>query len=194
MEQPDAHELRILRAQTRVTAKQFDSTLEDTRIALLQQDDDPRALEARVVALMGLGHLEEAQTALARLHPSEYSAQHPLLWLLAGHLAARRGDPSRAVAEFERYVENRPQETYGWAQLAIAHSQAGQLESAARAQRNCGRVYYQGGVEALDSGDSTQAAELFALAVKFDPDYEPASRALTQLRTDLEASGESSGR
>jgi len=192
-DQPGAHELRVLRAQARVSVQQFEPALEDARIALLQQPDDPRALEARAIALMGLGHLEEARTALAILHPSEYSARRPVLWLLAGRLAVLRGDPSRATAEFERYVETNPQETNGWALLANAYEQAGQLESAARAQRNQGRVFYQGGVETLDRGDSSRAAELFAWALKLDPDYEPAKRALTRLQTAPEASGKSPG-
>jgi tetratricopeptide (TPR) repeat protein len=108
----------------------------------------------------------------------------------AGRLALLRGDPSRATAEFERYAEINPQDSDGWAQLAIAYEQAGQLESAARAQRNCGRVFYQGGIEALDTGDGSRAAELFAWALKLDPDYEPAKRALNRA---LEASGKSPG-
>jgi Tfp pilus assembly protein PilF len=114
--------------------------------------------------------------------------------MLAGRLALLRGEPSRAVAEFERYVETNPQKSYGWAQLATAYKQTGQQEDAARALGNCGRVFYQGGIAALNRGDSTQAAQLFARALEFDPDYEPASRALTELRTTLEASGESPGR
>jgi len=143
---------------------------------------------------MGLDRLEEAQTALASLHPSEYSANRPHLWHLAGRLATLRGDPSRAIAEFERYVEANPQETDGWAQLANAYDQAGQPESAARARRNCGRVFHQGGIEALDRGDSSQAAQLFARALEFAPGYGPAKRALTELRTTPEASGKSSDR
>jgi tetratricopeptide (TPR) repeat protein len=193
-DQPGAHELRVLRAQARLFVQQLEPALEDARIALLQQPGDPRALETQASALMALGHLEEAQTALASLHPSEYSASHPELWLLAGRLALLRGDPSRATAEFERYVETHPQKTEGWAQLANAHEQAGQPESATRAQRNRGRVFYQEGVEALDRGDSTQAAQLFERAAEFDPDYGPAKRALTRLRTVPEASQESPGR
>jgi spermidine synthase len=187
-EHPGAHELRVRRAQMRLSAEQFEPALEDTRIALLRQPDGPRALKVRAVALMGLGRLEEAQTALARLHPSEYSARRPNLWMLAGRLALALGDPNRAIEEFERYVETNPQETYGWDQLATAYEAAGQLENAARARRNCGRVFYQGGLEAIKKGDSTQAAQLFGWALKFDPGYEPASRALNQLRTALEAS------
>jgi predicted Zn-dependent protease len=193
-DQPGAHELRVLRAQERLSAQQLEPALEDARIALLQQPDDPRMREAQAVALMALGHLEEAHTALASLHPSEYSARRPALWLLAGRLAVLRGDPSRAIADFERYVETNPQETFGWAQLANAYEQAGQPENAARAQRNCGRVFYQGGIEALDRGDSSQAAERLAWALKLDPGYEPAKRALTRLRTAPEASGESPSR
>ena len=63
-DQPGAHELRIIRAQTRLSVEQFGSALKDASIALVQQPDDPRALEVRAVALMGLGRLEEAQTAL----------------------------------------------------------------------------------------------------------------------------------
>jgi predicted Zn-dependent protease len=182
-DQPGAHELRVIRAQARLSVQQFEPALDDTRIALLQQPDDPRALEARAGALMALGRLEEAQTALDSLHPSEYSAQHPSLWLQAGRLALLRGDSSCAIAEFERYVEANPLATFGWAQLANAYEQAGQPESATRAQNNQGRVFYQGGVEALDGGDNSQAAQLFERAVEFDPDYEPAKRALTRLRT-----------
>ena len=98
-----------------------------------------------------------------------------------------------AIADFERYVEANPQETEGWALLANAYKEAGLLEGAARAQRNCGRVFYLGGVEALNKGDRSQAAELFAWALKFDPGYEPANRAMTQLRAAVEASGESPG-
>jgi tetratricopeptide (TPR) repeat protein len=143
---------------------------------------------------MALGRLEEAQTALESLHPSEYSANRPDLWQLAGRLALLRGDLNRAIAEFDRYVETHPQKTEGWSQLANAYEQAGQPESAARAQRNRGRVFYQGGIEALDRGDSSQAAQLFEFALKLDPGYEPAKRALTGLQTALEASGESTGR
>jgi tetratricopeptide (TPR) repeat protein len=193
-DQPGAHELRVLRAQARLSVEQLEPALEDANIALLQQPDDPRARAVRAGALMGLGHLEEAQTALASLHPSEYSAQHPNLWMLAGRLALLREDPTRAIAEFERYVETNPHDIDGWAQLAIAYEQAGKPKNATRAQNNQGRAFYQGGVEALDSGDSTQAAQLFERAVKLDPDYAPAIRALAQLRTTLGASGESSGR
>ena len=193
-EQPGSHELRVRRAKLRLSVEQFEPALKDASIVLLQQGYDPRALEAQAVALMGLGRVEEAQTALARLHPSEYSAGHPILWMLAGRLALLGGEPSRAIAEFERYVEANPQKSYGWAQLAIAYKQAGQQEGATRALRNCGRVFYQGGIAALNKGDSPQAAQLFAQALNFDPDYEPASRALTELRTTLEASGESPGR
>ena len=94
-----------------------------------------------------------------------------------------RGDPSRAIAEFERYVETHPQKTEGWGQLANAYEQAGQPESAARAQQNRGRVFYQGGIEALDRGDGPRAAQLFEWALKLDPDYEPAKRALAGLQT-----------
>jgi hypothetical protein len=52
-------------------------------------------------------------------------------------------------------------------------------------------VSYQEGVEALDTGDSTQAAQLFERAVELAPDYGPATRALTRLRTVPEASGKS---
>jgi predicted Zn-dependent protease len=193
-DQPGAHELRVLRARTRLSVQQLEPALDDARIALLQQPDDPRMREARAGVLMALGHLEEAQTAIASLHPSEYSARRPALWLLAGRLALLRGDSSRASAEFERYVEANPLKTFGWAQLANAYEQAGQPESATRAQRNCGRVFYQGGVEALDGGDSSRAAQLFAWALKLAPDYEPAKRALTRLRTVPEASGESPSR
>jgi spermidine synthase len=192
-DQPGAHELRVLRAQLRLSVGQHEGALEDARIALRPQPDDPRALEARAVALMGLGHLEEAHTALARLHPSEYSASRPELWHLAGQLALSRGDPSRAAAEFERYVETNPQKTGGWAQLANAYEQAAQPERAERARRNQGRVFYQGGVEALDRDDRSQAAQLFEWALKLDPGYEPAERALTRLQTDLEASEENPG-
>jgi len=105
-----------------------------------------------------------------------------------------RGDPNRAAAEFERYVETNPQETEGWAQLAIAYEQAGQPESAARAHNNQGRVFYQGGFEALGRGDGSQAAQLFERAVELDPDYRPAIRALTELRAVPEASGKSPDR
>jgi spermidine synthase len=181
--QPGAHELRVRRAQTRLSLQQLEPALEDARIALQQQPDDPRALETRTSALMGLGHLEEAQTALARLHPSEFSANRPHLWHQAGRLALLRGDPSRAIAEFERYVETHPQKTEGWGQLANAYEQAGQPENAARAQQNRGRVFYQGGIEALDRGDGPLAAQLFEWALKLDPDYEPAKRALAGLQT-----------
>ena len=60
-----------------------------------------------------------------------------------------------------------------------------------RARRNCGRVFYQGGIQALDRGHSSQAAQLFERAVELDPDYGPAERALTRLRTVPEASGKS---
>jgi tetratricopeptide (TPR) repeat protein len=193
-DQPGAHELRVIRAQARLSVQQLEPALEDARIALQQQPDDPRALEVRAGALMNLGRLEEAQTALASLHPSEYSAQHPDLWLLAGRLALLRGDPNRATAEFERYVETNPLQTFGWAQLADAYEQTGQPESAARAQNNQGRVSYQGGVDALERGDSSQAVQLFERAVELDPDYGPAIRALTELRTFPEASGKSPDR
>jgi len=193
-DQPGAHELRIIRAQARLSVQQLEPALEDARIALQQQPDDPRALEVRAGALMELGRLEEAQTVLESLHPSEYSVQHPALWLLAGRLALLRGDQNRATAEFERYVETNPQEAEGWAQLAIAYEQAGQPESAARAQHNQGRLFYQGGVEALDGGDSSQAAQLFERAVEVAPNYEPAIRALTELRIVPEASGKSHDR
>jgi Tfp pilus assembly protein PilF len=114
--------------------------------------------------------------------------------LLAGRLATLRGDPSRSAAEFERYVETNPLKTFGWAQLAIAYEQTGQPESAVRARRNCGRLFYRGGTQALDRGDSSQAEQLFARAVEFDPDYEPAKRALTRLQTTLDASQQSPGR
>jgi predicted Zn-dependent protease len=140
---------------------------------------------------MALGHLEEAQTALANLHPSEYSARRPTLWLLAGRLALLRGDPSRAIADFERYVEANPLQSVGWAQLADAYEQTGQPESATRAQRNLARVYHRGGIQALERGDSARATQLFALALELDPDYEPAKRALAGLQTAPEASGES---
>jgi predicted Zn-dependent protease len=193
-DQPGAHELRVIRAQARLSVQQFEPALEDTRIALLQRPDDPRALEVRAGALTALGRLEEAQTALDSLHPSEYSARRPALWLLAGRLALLREDPSRATADFERFVEANPLDTFGWAQLANAYEQAGQPESAARAQNNCARLFYQGGVQALDGGDSSRAAQLFERAVEFDPDYEPAKRALTRLRIAPEASGESPSR
>jgi tetratricopeptide (TPR) repeat protein len=150
--------------------------------------------EARAVALMALGHLEEAQAALESLHPSEYSARRPALWLLAGRLALLRGDPNRAIADFERYVEANPLQTFGWAQLADTYEQTEQPESAARAQRNQGRVYHRGGIQALESGNSARAAQLFALALELDPDYEPAKRALARLQTTLDASQESPGR
>jgi spermidine synthase len=193
-DQPGAHELRVIRAQTRLSVQQFEPALDDTRIALLQRPDDPRALEVRAGALMALGRLEEAQTALENLHPSEYSARRPALWLLAGRLALLREDPSRAIADFERYVEANPLKTFGWAQLATAYEQAGQPESATRARRNCARLFYQGGVDVLDGGDSSRAAQLFERAVEFDPDYEPAKRALTRLRAVPEASKESPSR
>jgi predicted Zn-dependent protease len=193
-DQPGAHELRVIRAQARLSVQQLEPALEDARIALQQQPDDPRSIEVRAGALMNLGRLEEAQTALDSLHPSEYSAQHPALWLLAGRLALLRGDPNRATAEFERYVETNPLENFGWAQLAIAHEQAGQPESATRARNNQGRVFYQGGVEVLDRGDGSQAAQLFERAVELDPDYGPAIRALTDLRTVPEVSGKSPDR
>ena len=136
-DQPGALELRVLRAQARLSVQQLEPALEDARIALLQQPGDPRALETQASALMALGHLEEAQTALASLHPSEYSASHPELWLLAGRLALLRGDPSRATAEFERYVEASPQQTDGWAQLAIAYERARQPEGARTIKRGC---------------------------------------------------------
>jgi spermidine synthase len=192
--QPGAHELRVLRTQKRLAAQQFEPALEDARIALLQQPDDPRMREALSVTLLALGHFEEAQTALAGLHPSEYSARRPALWLLAARLAVLLGDPSRAIPDFERYVETNPLQTFGWAQLANAYEQVGQPENAARAQRNCGRVYYQGGIDALDRGDSSQAAQQLALALKLAPGYEPAKRALARLRTASEASKESSNR
>jgi spermidine synthase len=182
-DQPGALELRILRAQVRLSAQQPEPALEDARIALAQRLDDPRAKEALVTALVVLGGLDEAQTALASLHPSEYSDQHPGLWLLAGQLALLRGEPHRAVAEFERYVETNPQETDGWARLAVAQEHAGDAESATRAKRNQGRVYYQGGVEAVDRGDSSQAVQLFGWALQLDPDYEPAKRALARLQS-----------
>ena len=109
--------------------------------------------------------------------------------MLAGRIALLRGDPSAAIADFERYVETNPQETYGWAQLAEAYEGAGQLENAARAQRNCGRVFHQGGIGALNRGDKTRAAELFAWALKFAPGYEPAIRASAELRTESLESG-----
>ncbi|MCH8082895.1 MAG: fused MFS/spermidine synthase, partial [Myxococcales bacterium] len=59
-EQPDAHELRVRRAQVRLSIEQPEPALEDASIALVQQPDDPRAIEVRAVALMGLGRLEEA--------------------------------------------------------------------------------------------------------------------------------------
>jgi Tfp pilus assembly protein PilF len=55
-------------------------------------------------------------------------------------------------------------------------------------------VFYQGGVEALDRGDGSQASKLFGRAVELDPDYRPAIRALTELRAVPEASGKSPGR
>ena len=116
------------------------------------------------------------------MHPSEYSARRPALWLLAGRLALLRGDPSRATAEFERYVETNPLQTFGWAQLAIAYEQTGQpRERRASAAQLRARVL-QGGIQALDRGDSSQAAQLFARWPWNSPqDYEPAKRALIRV-------------
>jgi hypothetical protein len=55
-------------------------------------------------------------------------------------------------------------------------------------------VYHRGGIQALERGNSARAAQLFALALELDPDYEPAKRALTRLQTTPEASGESHNR
>jgi len=193
-EQPNAHELRILRANARLSVQPIELALEDADFALRQQPEDPRALETRTVALMGLGRFEEAQAALSRLHPSEYSAGRPDLWLLAGQLALMRGDPKSATAELERYAETNPQETESWNLLAKAYEQAGEHRNALRARRNCGRVFYQGGVEARERGDGAQAEELFKWALKFAPDYEPANQALGELRDAAMASGGNSGR
>jgi tetratricopeptide (TPR) repeat protein len=193
-EQPNAHELRILRANARLSVQPLELALEDADFALRQEPEDPRALETRTIALVGLGRLEEAQTALSRLHPSEYSAGRPRLWLLAGQLALMSGDPKRATAELERYVEAIPEETEGWTLLSTAYDQVGEHRSALRARRNCGRVFYLGGVDARQRGDSAQAADLFEWALKFDPGYEPADQALGELRDAAMASGGSSGR
>jgi len=55
-------------------------------------------------------------------------------------------------------------------------------------------VYYRGGIQALERGDSARATQLFALALELDPDYEPAKRALARLQTTLDTSEESPGR
>jgi tetratricopeptide (TPR) repeat protein len=142
---------------------------------------------------MRLGRFDEAQAALARLHPSEYSARRPTLWMLASQLALMLGDPLTALADLKRYVEANPQEAYGWAQLASAYEQAGQPDNARWAQRNCGRVFYYGGVEALEDGDGAKAADLFGRAIQFAPDYEPARQAMEQLRPAMDAREEGTG-
>jgi hypothetical protein len=53
-----------------------------------------------------------------------------------------------------------------------------------------GGAFYQGGIEAVNRGNNSQAAQLFERAVELEPDYESANRALTRLQTVLEASGE----
>ena len=52
----------------------------------------------------------------------------------------------------------------------------------------------QGGIQALDRGDSSKAAQLLARALELAPGYEPAKRALTRLRTVPEASEKSPDR
>ncbi|MBW2716932.1 MAG: tetratricopeptide repeat protein [Deltaproteobacteria bacterium] len=192
-ELPGAHEVRVRRAQTRLALQQHELALEDANIALQHQPDDPRATEVRAVALMGLGRFDEAQAALARLHPSEYSARRPTLWMLASQLALILGDPLTALPDLKRYVEANPQETYGWAQLASAYEQAEQPDNARWARRNCGRVFYHGGVEALEEGDGAKAADLFGRAVEFAPDYEPARQAMEQSRPAMDAREEGTG-
>ena len=112
-DQSGAHELRVIRAQARLSVQQLEPALEDARIALLQRPDDPR-MRSRPgpSSLMGLGRLEEAQTALASLHPSEYSANRPAP-VAPGRAARNYCAETRAalIAEFERYVETNPQET-----------------------------------------------------------------------------------
>ncbi|MBW2715888.1 MAG: hypothetical protein JRD03_07420, partial [Deltaproteobacteria bacterium] len=96
--------------------------------------------------------------------------------------------------ELERYVETHPEETEGWNLLSTAQDQAGEHRNALRARRNCGRVFYQGGVEARERGDGVQAEELFKWALKFSPGYEPAEQALGELRDAAMASERNSDR
>ncbi len=187
---PDAPELRIARAQTRLSVAQFAPALEDARIALLARSDDPRALESQAIALVGLGRPEPAHAVLAKLHPSEYSERRPDLWLLAGRLALLRKDAQTAIEELERYVENNPQESYGWELLAIAYEEGKRPRSAVRARSNQGRVFYQGGMEALERNDRFRAEELFEWALKLDPRFAPAKRELKRLRAGSKASHE----
>jgi hypothetical protein len=71
--------------------------------------------------------------------------------------------------------------------LANAYEQAGKARAARRARFNQGRLFYQGGVEALDRGDRRQAAQFFRWSLELAPGYRPAKRALEELRSTRKA-------
>jgi tetratricopeptide (TPR) repeat protein len=110
---PDQQEARSLLLQARSKARQHEEILEDTADMLAQNPNDPEALMARAVALLGLGRADEAGPAITALAaaiedlPSE-AQWKPRLCAATATFAKENGDPDTAETLWEECLERSP--------------------------------------------------------------------------------------
>jgi cytochrome c-type biogenesis protein CcmH/NrfG len=146
------------------------------------------------VSLRCLGRYDEAEEALAtalRLCP-EGGRRIPLVDL--GHLERQRGDYERAAGWYRKAIEAAPRDASGYIYLGAILALQGRLREAEEAHRTATETCYEGcideaflnlGLVLLAQERFEEAAECLREAIRIDPDYRHARKALRDVERCL---------
>jgi Flp pilus assembly protein TadD len=95
-----------------------------------------------------------------------------------GVVYLRRGEPPMAERVFRRVLEQEPQNTRAWANLALTLEKLGRRAEAAAADRELARIehdapflFFHQGIAAMEAGDFKAARAAFAKEVRRAPEY-----------------------
>jgi Flp pilus assembly protein TadD len=111
----------------------------------------------------------------------EAMRQSPTFWgayNTLGVVYLRRGLPDAAELAFRRVLENEPENTRAWANLALTLDKLGRPVEAAAADRELARIerhapfhFFHLGIAAMEAGDFKAARTSFAKEVRRAPEY-----------------------
>jgi tetratricopeptide (TPR) repeat protein len=127
---------RMDNQRVRYAGTDFDKAIEFVKDGLADLDqaiklapDSSVAHSLRAMALISLGRLDEAETALVKAHSVE--RVHPRAFQVRGMLHGRRGRDEEAIRDFSRYIlEYNPASAKSLYERALAYEQTGKLEEA----------------------------------------------------------------
>jgi Tfp pilus assembly protein PilF len=179
--EPRSFDVRMLRAHQRILRGDSAGALADLDVADSLRPSDPVQAGVRASALLRLNRAGKARAELAAIEHTEYWAQSPPLWYLAGLAAVQAGELADAAARLERYTQSEPGFVQAWQTLEQVYTQMGRTEDAARARRNRAMNLYLLAMRAERAGDVARAKETLQRALAIAPEHERAKAALARL-------------